>query len=91
MYVYFFNFTYPLRCLGESPGVRVPQVEYHCSKSCHCVVVNGYQRFGGTHCLLHQVRKWMKQYPPIRCYTSAILYGVITERTPIQIALFVIG
>jgi hypothetical protein len=26
MYIYFFNFTYPLRCL------RVPQVEYHCFK-----------------------------------------------------------
>jgi hypothetical protein len=28
----FFNFTYPLRCLRVSPGVRVPQVEYHWSR-----------------------------------------------------------
>jgi hypothetical protein len=27
---YFFNFAYPLRCLRVPPGVRVPQVEYHC-------------------------------------------------------------
>jgi hypothetical protein len=24
-------FTYPLRCLRVSPGVREPLVEYHCS------------------------------------------------------------
>jgi hypothetical protein len=29
--VFFFNFTYPLRCLRVPPGVRVPQVEYHWS------------------------------------------------------------
>jgi hypothetical protein len=30
-YIYFiFNFTYPLKCLRGPPGVRVPQVEYHC-------------------------------------------------------------
>jgi hypothetical protein len=28
----FSNFTYPLRCLREPPGVSVPQVEYHCSR-----------------------------------------------------------
>jgi hypothetical protein len=27
--IYFFNFTYPLRCLRVPPGVHVPQVEYH--------------------------------------------------------------
>jgi hypothetical protein len=26
IYIYILNFTYPLRCL------RVPQVEYHCSR-----------------------------------------------------------
>jgi hypothetical protein len=34
IYIYIvcsFNFTYPLRCLRVPPGVRVPQVEYHCS------------------------------------------------------------
>ena len=30
IYIYFFNFTYPLRCLRVPPGVRLPQVEYHC-------------------------------------------------------------
>jgi hypothetical protein len=29
----FLNFTYPLRCLRVTPGVHVPQVEYHCSKA----------------------------------------------------------
>jgi hypothetical protein len=28
--MFFSNFTYPLRCLHVPPGVRVPQVEYHC-------------------------------------------------------------
>jgi hypothetical protein len=27
------NFTYPLRCLRVPLGVRVPPVEYHCSRS----------------------------------------------------------
>jgi hypothetical protein len=26
----FFNVTYPLRYIRVPPGVRVPQVEYHC-------------------------------------------------------------
>jgi hypothetical protein len=30
IYVFFFNFEYPLRCLHVPPGVRVPQVEYQC-------------------------------------------------------------
>jgi hypothetical protein len=30
--IYFFNFTYPLRCLRVPPEVRVPQVEFHCSR-----------------------------------------------------------
>jgi hypothetical protein len=30
--IYFFNFAYPLRCLHVPPGVRVPQVEYHCCR-----------------------------------------------------------
>jgi hypothetical protein len=29
--IYFFNFRYPLWC-RVPPGIRVPQVEYHCSK-----------------------------------------------------------
>jgi hypothetical protein len=29
IYIYFFNFTNPLRCLRVPPGVRVPEVEYH--------------------------------------------------------------
>jgi hypothetical protein len=31
--IYFFNFTYPLKCFRVPPGVPVPQVEYHCSKA----------------------------------------------------------
>jgi hypothetical protein len=28
--MFLFNFTCPLRCPRVPPGVRVPQVEYHC-------------------------------------------------------------
>jgi hypothetical protein len=36
-YIYlFFKFTYPLRCLRVPPGVRVPQVEYHCFRGDGC-------------------------------------------------------
>ena len=39
---FFFNFTYPLICLRFPPGVRVPQVEYHCSRQfcCSCFPIS---------------------------------------------------
>jgi hypothetical protein len=32
----FFNFSFSLRCLRVTPGVRVPQVEYHCPRCIDC-------------------------------------------------------
>jgi hypothetical protein len=69
---FFFNFTYPLRCL------RVPQVEYHCSRIWSCITGNRWRI--GRMILTGETEVLGEKRVPKPLFSRQIPYGLVSHR-----------